>query len=97
MSSLKEKVNAGSAEGEEWQLRFREQGALLKKQSRVFLKDWKHISEDAKALIRMMLKFDPSQRSTAEQVEQNKLRCAVGPAGAAARMDQVLRVPFAHI
>jgi len=39
-------------------------------------KDWRHISEDAKALIRMLLKFDPSQRLTAEQALQHEwIRC----------------------
>lgn len=39
-------------------------------------KDWRHISEDAKGLIRMLLKFDPMQRLTAEQALQHEwIRC----------------------
>lgn len=39
-------------------------------------KDWRHISEDAKGLIRMLIKFDPSQRYSAEEALQHEwIRC----------------------
>eukprot|EP00931_Biecheleriopsis_adriatica_P018158 TRINITY_DN12799_c0_g2_i1.p1 TRINITY_DN12799_c0_g2~~TRINITY_DN12799_c0_g2_i1.p1 ORF type:complete len:535 (+),score=142.81 TRINITY_DN12799_c0_g2_i1:78-1682(+) len=39
-------------------------------------KDWRNISEDAKGLIRMMLKFEKGQRYTAEQALQHEwIRC----------------------
>ncbi|CAE7529378.1 CPK2 [Symbiodinium sp. CCMP2456] len=39
-------------------------------------KDWKNVSDDAKALIRMLIKFDPAERYTAEQALQHEwIRC----------------------
>eukprot|EP00437_Effrenium_voratum_P044386 CAMPEP_0181477754 /NCGR_PEP_ID=MMETSP1110-20121109/42382_1 /TAXON_ID=174948 /ORGANISM="Symbiodinium sp., Strain CCMP421" /LENGTH=525 /DNA_ID=CAMNT_0023603071 /DNA_START=51 /DNA_END=1628 /DNA_ORIENTATION=- len=39
-------------------------------------KDWRHVSEDAKGLIRMLLKYDPGHRFTAEQALQHEwIRC----------------------
>mmetsp|Transcript_66756 Transcript_66756/g.148234 ORF Transcript_66756/g.148234 Transcript_66756/m.148234 type:complete len:527 (+) Transcript_66756:50-1630(+) len=39
-------------------------------------KDWKNISDDAKGLIKMLLKFDPAERFTAEQALQHDwIRC----------------------
>ncbi|CAJ1354054.1 unnamed protein product [Effrenium voratum] len=35
-------------------------------------KDWRHVSEDAKGLIRMLLKYDPGHRFTAEQALQHE-------------------------
>eukprot|EP00439_Symbiodinium_sp_Y106_P050199 s2807_g6.t1 len=35
-------------------------------------KDWKNVSDDAKALIRMLIKFDPAERYTAEQALQHE-------------------------
>jgi len=39
-------------------------------------KDWRHVSDDAKALVKMLLRMDPTQRATAEEALQHEwIRC----------------------